>query len=401
MRKIGLIKEEKQPEDRRVPLTPKQAQWAETEFGIKVQCQTSEIRGYTDEEYAAAGIEVVDDVSDCDILFGVKEVPIDHLIPERIYFFFSHTIKKQVYNRELLQTILKKKIQLVDYECLKDKYGHRLIAFGRYAGIVGAYNAIWAFGQRYRLFESRRVKNCFDLEDLKTEYGKVKLPAIKIALTGGGRVAKGAMEVLMGMGIRRVTPHIFLTEYFQEPIFCQLNSRDYHRHLEGLEFDRGTFFKHPEQYEADFLKYAKVADLLIAGAYWSPRAPVLFKRQDILRNDFDIKLIADITCDIEGSIPSTKQASTIEDPLYDYNPSEDKVDLAFTDEANITVMAIDNLPGELPRDASEGFGQELLDDILPCLLGEDPDQVIGRASITKAGSLTSHYDYLQDYVDGL
>lgn len=400
MIRIGLIREGKQPEDRRVPLTPKQAKWAEKEFGVKMLCQSSQIRGYEDNEYLENGIEVVEDVSNCEVLLGVKEVPMDRLIAGKTYFFFSHTIKKQAYNRELLQAILKQKIRLVDYECLRDKEGHRLIAFGRYAGIVGAYNAIWAYGQRYRLFELRRAKDCFDLEDVKSEFSKVQLPAIKIALTGGGRVAKGAMEVLMGMGIRRVTPQVFLTEYFKEPVFCQLNSRDYHIYRDGAEFNRGTYFKYPDQYEADFLKYARVADLLIAGAFWSPKAPVLFTRQDILKNDFNIKVIADITCDIEGSIPSTKQPSSIENPLYDYNPSEDKVDQAFTDEANITVMAIDNLPGEIPRDASEGFGQELLDDILPCLLGDDPDEVIGRATIARDGELTDHYSYLQDFVDG-
>ena len=400
MIRIGLIREGKQPEDRRVPLTPKQAKWAEKEFSVKMLCQSSQIRGYEDNEYLENDIELVEDVSSCEVLLGVKEVPIDRLIAGKTYFFFSHTIKKQAYNRELLRAILKQKIRLVDYECLRDKEGHRLIAFGRYAGIVGAYNAIWAYGQRYRLFELRRAKDCFDLEDVKSEFSKVQLPAIKIALTGGGRVAKGAMEVLMGMGIRRVTPQVFLTEYFKEPVFCQLNSRDYHIHLDGTEFNRGTYFKHPDQYEADFLKYARVADLLIAGAFWSPKAPVLFTRQDILKNDFNIKVIADITCDIEGSIPSTKQPSSIESPLYDYNPSEDKVDQAFTDEANITVMAIDNLPGEIPRDASEGFGQELLDDILPCLLGDDSDEVIGRATIARDGELTDHYSYLQDFVDG-
>ncbi|MGI9543554.1 MAG: NAD(P)-dependent oxidoreductase [Cyclobacteriaceae bacterium] len=400
MTRIGLIREGKQPEDRRVPLTPKQAQWAEKEFGIKVVCQSSQIRGYSDKEYLEAGIEVVEDVSNCEVLLGVKEVPIEQLIDGKTYFFFSHTIKKQAYNRDLLKAILKQKIRLVDYECLRDKDGHRLIAFGRYAGIVGAYNAIWAYGQRYRLFDLRRARDCFDLEDVKSEFNKVRLPAIKIALTGGGRVAKGAMEVLVGLGIRRVTPHVFLTEYFKEPVFCQLNSRDYHKHQNGTEFNRGTFFNHPVQYDSDFLKYARVAEILIAGAFWSPKGPVLFDRQDILRNDFDIKLIADITCDIEGSIPSTKQPSSIEDPLYDYNPSEDKVDLAFTDEANITVMAIDNLPGEIPRDSSEGFGQELLDDILPCLLGSDPDEVIGRATIARDGKLTDLYNYLQNYVDG-
>lgn len=399
--KIGLIKEGKVPMDRRVPLTPSQAREVMERYpDVKVVAQRSDIRCFPDEDYEIAGVELVDDVSDCDTILGVKEVRIPDLISNKTFFFFSHTIKEQEYNRSLLQEILKKNIRLIDWETLTDDTNNRIIAFGRWAGIVGAYNGLWTFGKRYNLYNIRRAHECFDLEDLKTEYQKIKLPAVKIAITGGGRVAKGAMEVLHGVGIRKVTPAVFLEERFNEPVFTQLNSRDYHFKKDGTPFNRHEFFDHPELYQGDFQKFTKVSDLLVACAYWDPKAPVLFTAEDVMTEAFKLKVIADVTCDIEGSIPSTKHATTIDDPIYDYNPSEDTVEKALTDEANITMMTVDNLPCELPRDASESFGNELINNVLPHLLGGDESGVISRATITQEGKLTEKYEYLSDYVAG-
>lgn len=399
--KIGIIKEGKVPIDRRVALTPAQAKEAIDTFpDLEINVQQSDIRCFSDLEYQQFGLNMAENVDQCDILLGVKEVPIPALIPNKTYLFFSHTIKKQPYNRELINEVLAKKIRLIDYETLLDLNGKRIIAFGRWAGIVGAYNGIWAFGKRYNLFHIRRSHECFDLEDLKSEFKKVKLPHVKIALTGGGRVSKGAMEVLHGLDIDKVTPKAFIEESFDRPVFTQLNSRDYHIRKEGGEFNRHEFFDHPDRYQGDFLKYTRHADLLIAGAYWAPNQPKLFSKEDVLHGDFKTTLIADITCDIEGSIPSTKQPATIDDPIYDFNPSENTVEPPLTDEANITVMAVDNLPCELPRDASESFGHELLHHVLPHLLGNDKEGIIDRATITKDGKLNKHYEYLQDYVDG-
>lgn len=397
--KIGIIREGKIPIDKRVPITPLQAKELQEKFPkVKVLIESSEIRCFSDQEYLDKGIEVVKDISGCDILLGVKEVPIKNLVPEKTYFFFSHTIKEQPYNRELLRAILKKNITLIDYEVLTDQTGVRLVAFGRYAGIVGAYNGILTYGQRYKLFNLRRAHECFDLEDMKKEYEKVKLPSIKIALTGGGRVSRGSMEVLDGIGIRKVTPAEYLNELFDEPVYTQLNSRDYNKPKSGEPFKRSEFHENPELYESDFLKFARVTDLLIAGAFWDPAAPVLFTRNDILRDDFKIKVIADITCDIEGSIPSTKRPATIDDPIYDYNPSDDEIEPALKEEANITVMAVDNLPCELPRNASEDFGRELVDNVLPYLITKDSEEVIKRATISRNGKLTQQFAYLRNYV---
>lgn len=400
MPKIGLIREGKIPTDKRVPLTPMQAKAVKERFEVELVVQASNIRCFSDQDYADQDIPVVDSIDDCDIILGVKEVPLDMLVYGKTHFFFSHTIKKQEYNRDLLKSILEKNIRLIDWETLTNENGNRIIAFGRWAGIVGAYNGLWTYGKRYNLYEIRRAHECFDYSDLKSEYAKIKLPPIKIAVTGGGRVSKGAIEVLLGVGVRQVTIHDFLKKSYKEPVFAQLNTRDYNKRKDGGEFHRNEFYSHPELYKSDFGKYTKVTDLLIAGAFWDPASPVLFSRHDIIKDDFDIRIIADITCDIEGSIPSTKQPSTIDDPIYDYNPSDDLVEQALSDEGNITVMAVDNLPCELPRDASESFGNELIKNVLPALLGNDAKQIIERATISKDGKLTKHYAYLQDYVDG-
>ena len=397
--RIGLIREGKVPADKRVPFTPLQAEEIEQRYpDVRVVVQQSPVRCFKDSEYQELDIEVSPEVDHCDILMGIKEVPLQDLIPDKIYLFFSHTIKMQPYNRKLLQEVLKKKITLIDYEALKDRPGNRLVAFGRYAGIVGAYNGLWTYGQRFKKYTLRRAFECFDVNDLKLELRKVRLPSVKIILTGAGRVGRGSMETLDSAGIRKVSPHDFLNRQFKEPVYVQLSSSDYHKRKEGGHFNREEFHKNPEKYVSGFLAYTKVADILLAGAYWNPRAPVLFTRQDMLATDFKIKVIADITCDINGSVPSTKKASAIPDPIYDYDPSSDSIQPPLSSAKNVTVMAIDNLPCELPRSASDEFGRDLLDRILPMLIGDDKEGVIERATIAKAGALTSHFQYLQDYV---
>jgi saccharopine dehydrogenase (NAD+, L-lysine forming) len=398
--KIGLIREGKTPPDKRVAFTPLQTEEIEQRFPhVKVVCQQSDVRCYKDGEYKELEIEVASDISDCDILMGIKEVPIPNLIAEKTYLFFSHTLKKQPYNRKLLQEVLRKKIKLIDYETLKDNQGNRLVAFGRFAGIVGAYNGLWAYGKKFHLFDLRRAFECFDINDLKLELRKVKLPSIKIVLTGAGRVGKGAMETLDTAGIRKVNAHDYLTQKFNEPVYTQLSSADYHSRLKGGHFNREEFHQHPEGYESKFSNYTKTADILLAGAFWNPAAPKLFTHDDMIASDFRIQIIADITCDINGSIPSTKKASTITEPLYDYDPLTDNILPSLSGKKYITVMAVDNLPCELPRSASEEFGRDLIDKILKPLLIDDNEGIIARATMAEGGKLTQRFSYLQDYVD--
>lgn len=396
--RIGIIREGKTPPDKRVPFSPLQVVEIEQRYPhVKVIVQESPVRAFTDDEYREKGIEVKSDVSDCEILMGIKEVPIPDLIPKKTYLFFSHTTKKQPYNKKLLQAVLEAKIRLVDYEGLKDKLNNRLVAFGRFAGIVGAYNGLLTYGKRYHLFEMRKASECFDLNDLKIELRKVKLPPIKIILTGGGRVARGAMETLDTAGIRKVSPKDFLANNYEEAVYVQISSADYHVRKEGGLFNREEFHQNPENYDSTFLQFAQVADVLIAGAFWNPKAPVLFTKEQMTKSDFKIKIIADVTCDIEGSIPATKKPSTIVDPIYDYNPAADSVEPPLSNPDYVTVMAVDNLPCELPRSASEEFGRDLIDKIIPALVIADKDGVLKRASITKGGKLTENFLYLSDY----
>ncbi len=401
MVKIGVIREGKIPVDKRVPLIPEHINQLTKDYpDIRVWVQRSELRCYPDEEYAGAGIAVKDSVADCDILLGVKEVPVPELVAGKTYLFFSHTTKEQPYNRGLLRAILQKNITLIDYENLTDQHGHRIVAFGRYAGIVGAYNGLLTYGRKFNLFNLRRAHTCFDLADLTTEYAKIKLPPIKIAITGGGRVAHGAMEVLDGAGIRKVSVKEYLEQEFDQPVYAQLHSHHYNKHRQGAAFSDDDFHRHPEEFVPDFLKFAWQTDLLIAGAYWDPAAPVLFTKEDLLNEKFRIKVIADITCDIEGSIPTTIRPTTIDEPFYDYSPRDFAEAPPFSASENITVMAIDNLPNELPRNASQDFGRELINHVLPLFVTGDDEQVLERATIARNGRLTPKYQYLSSYVAG-
>ncbi|WP_375418762.1 NAD(P)-dependent oxidoreductase [uncultured Hymenobacter sp.] len=398
--RIGLIREGKVPADQRVALTPKKSVEAQTTYpGLRVIVQGSLVRAYADQEYRDLGLSVQDEVADCDVLLGVKEVPVALLVPDKTYFFFSHTIKKQPANRELLRAVLARNITLIDYELLTDAAGQRVVAFGRYAGIVGAYNALLTYGRKHGLFELKPAHQCVDLDDMQEEYFKVKsLPPLKIAVTGSGRVAGGALEVLDKMGIRQVTVHQYLHQDFAEPVYAQLRSGDYHRHRDGRPWDTADFHQHPASYESTFAPYLPLTDLLIACAYWHPAAPRLLSEADTQRPDFRINTIADVTCDVNGSIPVTRRAATITAPAYDYVPATGELAPAYSAPENITVMAVDNLPCELPRNASRDFGRQLLDHVFPHLLAGDPDGVLARATIAKGGQLCPRYAYLADYV---
>ncbi|MFV0591415.1 MAG: NAD(P)-dependent oxidoreductase [Draconibacterium sp.] len=400
--KIGILKEGKTPPDKRVPLTPEQCKEVMRTFpGVSVVVQPSNIRSFKDEEYSELGISLQEDLSDCAILLGVKEVQIEDFIPGKIYFFFSHTIKKQAYNRKLLQAVLAKNIQLVDYEVLTNKDGFRIIGFGRFAGLVGAYNGLRAFGLKNELYELKPAHECADLAEMLTHLDAIQLPPVKIAVTGDGRVASGVLEILDHMNIMRVTPEGFLKEAEpEEAIYVQLLPNNYVKRSDEQAFELMHFFNQPEQYENAFEPFAKATDLLIASAYWDPKAPVLFTAEEMKDPDFRISVISDITCDIEGSIPSTKKAATIDDPFYDYNLQTGELEEAFSNPNNLTVQAVDNLPCELPKDASLDFGRNLIEKVFPSLLIEDSDEIIARASITKNGKLTERFSYLQDFADG-
>jgi saccharopine dehydrogenase (NAD+, L-lysine forming) len=396
--KIGILKEVKVPVEKRVPFSPLQcSELVRTYPGLEIIVQRSKDRCYTDEEYASFGLPLADDLSSCNVLMGLKERPIDQFFADKKYFIFSHTTKKQAHNSEMLKGIIAKKIELIDYECLTDSHHDRVIGFGRYAGIVGTYNGIRGYGMRYNLFNLKAAHQCRDKEELLEEIDRVRLPNIKILLTGGGRVANGATEALGLLKIRKVTPYEFLHCSFREAVYCQLHSKDLYQAKDGSPWSAKDYYTHPEHYVSSFLPYTKECDLFITGHFWDGKVPVLFTKDQMKLPDFHISVIADITCDINGSVPSTLKASTILEPFYGYNPMTENIDIPFA-KNTITVMAVDNLPCELPREASEDFGKELMERVIPYLFGEDKEGIVERATITKGGKLTSGYTYLSDYV---
>ncbi|WP_224483382.1 NAD(P)-dependent oxidoreductase [Robertkochia aurantiaca] len=398
--KFGIIKERKNPPDRRVVLPPKACKTIMKKYPqAEILVEPSDIRAFSEEEYQKAGARVSEEMSSCDVLLGVKEVPVDALIPNKKYFFFSHTIKKQPYNRELLRAILDKNIELYDHEVITGTHGKRLVAFGRYAGIVGAYNGIRAFGLKTGDFVLPKAEELPDQQALIDALNRIHLAPIKIVLTGMGRVGGGAKEMLDAMGVKHVPAAEFLENTYDHPVYCQIDALDYNSRKDGKKGSLKDFYKHPEAYESDFMKFARTADMFIAGHFYGDGSPFLFTREDAKDPEFRIRVVADISCDIDGPVASTIRPSTIADPVYGYDPkNEEEVD--FKKEGAIAVMAVDNLPCELPADASQGFGKSFVERVIPAFFNDDKDGILERARMTRDGKLTERYAYLQDYVDG-
>lgn len=397
--KIGIIREGKIPPDKRVALTPLQCVQALRLFpDLDISVQPSPIRAYLDSEYQKLGIKLQENMEDRDVLVGVKEVNIEDLIENKKYLFFSHTYKQQPYNKDLLIAILNKKIQLIDYEVMT-KNGERVIAFGRYAGIVGMYNGLRGYGLKFGLYKIAPAHLCHNKSEMIDELRKIKFTEpIKILITGHGRVAGGALELLEAAKIKKVSVDDYRTKEFSETVFAQLHVEHYCSRNKDNGFDKNEFYSDPSGYKSDFMNYASHTDLYIACHYWDSRGPYIFTKEDAKSPDFKIKMIADISCDIDGPIASTLRPSTIAEPFYGYN-SKDEMEGDFMDEKNIGVMAVDNLPCELPRDASDSFGKSFLEHILPALVGEDPDGIIERASETNhEGQLSPHFSYLKDFI---
>ena len=397
--KFGIIKERKTPPDRRVVFSPQALVELKNQFPqAEIKVESSDIRVFTDEEYQQAGFEVTTDLSDCDVLFGVKEVPVDALIPNKKYFFFSHTIKKQPYNRKLLQAILEKNIDLYDHETIVDSQYKRLIGFGRYAGIVGAYNGLRGFGLKYELFNIPKAESLSGKDALIAKLKRQILPPIKIVLTGKGKVAMGAKEILDGMKIKEVNASDFLTKIYSEPVYTQIDVLDYNKRQDGTPSSKADFYANPTDYISDFERFSKVADVFMAGHFYGNDAPAILTREMLQAPDCNIRVVADISCDVDGPIACTLRASTIADPFFGYLPSEHQ-EVPYMHPGAIVVMSVDNLPCELPNDASVGFGETFLAHVIPAFFNNDQDQLLARAQLTSQGKLTPRFAYLQEYVN--
>ena len=398
--KFAIIKERKNPPDRRVVFSPEKLAEAREQFeDASFVVEASDIRVFPDMAYTMNGFDVEDDVSDADVMIGVKEVPMEALVPNKKYFFFSHTIKKQPYNRELLKAMLDKNIEMYDHEVITKANGGRLIGFGRYAGLVGAYNGFRLLGLRDGLFVLPKVETLLDLNAVKSELDKIKLPNIKICLSGSGKVARGAQEILDHLKIKEVPDGAYMKKNFDEPVYCLIDVLEYNKRTDGNKGSKTEFYKDPSGYESDFMKYAKVTDYFIAGHFYGDGAPFLFTREDAKHSEFKINLVADVSCDIDGPVASTIRPSTIADPFYGYNPATEQED-DYHKKGVIAMMAVDNLPCELPKDASEGFGDMFLKHVIPSFFNGDKTGLLDRARMTQDGKLTARYSYLQDYVDG-
>lgn len=400
--RIGIIKETKVPEDNRVALSPQEIVDLQQKFpDVEFVVQKSDIRVYSDEEYALKGIRLVDHVDDCDVLFGIKEADIESLISNKHYFFFGHIAKMQLYNKPLLKRMMELNITFSDYEYLVDEKGHRLCAFGWWAGVVGVYNTLRAYGLRVRMFELPKPNKQFTLTRMQNEAKAVKLPALKIVVTGNGRVSHGAQHFLNEVGIKQVSPQEFLEQAFEFSVYTVAKLPDTVCRIDDESvFDREEFHSHPELYKSNFLRFARVADIFIPCHYWGPEDPIYLGKKDLRNPEVKIKVIGDVTCDIMGSVQSTLRPSTHKDPFYDYNPCTELEEVAFSSENNITVMAVDTLPNALALDTSDYFGKTLVNHVIDDMLRGNTDEsdVINRATILKKGELTERFGYLRDYV---
>jgi alanine dehydrogenase len=396
---IGLLREGKIPADNRVALTPAQCKWIQKNApDIRVLVQASPDRCYTDHEYRSAGIEVTDNLAQSDILLGIKEVPVDDIIKDKTYLFFSHTKKEQLYNQRMFHAILDKKITLIDYECLEHDDGQRILGFGFFAGVVGAHNGIMAYGKRTGGYDLGRVHEQPNFQELIHTYFGLRLPNIKVAVTGSGRVAHGVLEIMNLLEIVEVEPDEFLERDFSYPVFTQLKGAALYEHAADKTYRREHFHQHPEEYRCKFLPFTRTADILMNGVYWDKDTPRLFEWDDLKDPNFRITTIADITDDREGSIPCNLGDSSMDEPVY----GVDRISRARTApylNGSIDIMAVGNLPNELPRDASRYFGEQLIKHVLdPLVKGGSP--IIERATMVKKGELAPTYQYLAAYAAG-
>ena len=398
MLRIGLIRERKSLQDDRVAFTPKQCAHIMAHHpNVHIVVEPSPIRCFKDADYAAEGIELTSDLNNCDILLGIKEVPVDFLIPGKTYFFFSHTKKKQPHNIKLMHALIEKRIRMIDYECLTHSDEQRILGFGLYAGIVGAHNGLLTYGKKNDLYELPAAHKVRSFKELMDAYEHVKLPNIKIVMTGSGKVAAGVLEVLTHLDIESVEPQDFLTHQYEYPVFTHLKGADLYARKDNDLFARDGFHANPEAYKCLFDSYVNQADILMNGIYWEERIPRLFDKADIRRNDWRISVISDITCDIDGSVPINAGSSTIEDPVYGIDRTTFARTAPFQHtKQTIDVMAVDNLPNELPCDASQYFGVHFEKYILPELMKQESD-ILHRATICMDGKLTKKYEYLADY----
>ena len=395
--KLGILREEKIPVDRRTPFSPSQCKRIINDFpNIEIYVQSCKFRCYSDHEYLLNNISVLEDISFCDILFGIKEVPIDRLISNKTYFFFSHTIKKQAYNRDLLKKMISLNIRMIDYEVLKFDNGKRILGFGRYAGIIGAYNGLLTYGLKTNSFNLKPAHLCFDRKEMDNQLKKVILKNEKLLVTGKGRVGKGILETLIKLNVTEVNQNDYLSKEFNYPVFLNIDVLDYNERIDKKKSNFLDFINNYKEYKSSFMKFVSKTTIYFAGHFYANGAPYLFTREDVRSKQFNISVIADVSCDIDGPVATTIRASKITDPIYGYNKLTEDEDDFMSDDV-VAVMAVDNLPCELPKDASKDFGENLIKYVIPIL--HSNNSILEGATICKDGDLTQNFEYLRDFIN--
>ncbi|MDD5230521.1 MAG: bifunctional lysine ketoglutarate reductase /saccharopine dehydrogenase family protein [Candidatus Marinimicrobia bacterium] len=432
---FGIRREDKNEWEARVPLTPSQVEALTGNYPVKFIVQPSPIRAFPDEDYLQAGAQISEDLDSCDVILAVKEIPSELLLPGKIYLFFSHTVKGQEYNQPMLKRLVELRATLIDYERIVDDAGKRLVFFGRYAGIAGMIDTLWALGQRLKLegyqmplAEVKQAWRYSDLENAKESIRAVgeqirnnELPAnvtpLVVGFTGYGNVSGGAQEIFDLLPCCELRPSDLAQFYksadfsnnflykvvFKEGDMFQVKDR-------RRKFDLQEYFRQPENYESRFEEYIPYLTVLVNAIYWDNRYPKLVTRKFLKsayqrgQPDF-LKVIGDITCDIEGSIECNLATTTPGDPVYVYDPLAETIQMGFAGKGPV-ILAVDNLPSELPRDSSTMFGA-VLSEFIPRLAVTDFSQPftslnlppeLKRATILHKGKFTPDYQYMTEYI---
>ncbi len=433
MHKVGIRYEDKYVMERRIALVPDHVKQL-IEKGIDIEVVRSSKRIFNDDEFKDAGADIVDEVTDSQVVLGVKEMPIGYFKEGKAYIFFSHTIKGQSYNMPLLKNMMDSKITLIDYEKIADESGKRLIFFGRFAGLAGMINSLWSLGQRWNV---QGLENCFlkikqthkynslveakavikEVGDFIAENGLPQsVSPLVVGITGYGNVANGAKEILDLLPIEEISPDELIELKNRKDIS---NKKVYvvvfkEEHLskpleEGKDFDLQEYYNHPERFESQFEQYIPHMTILMNCMYWDDNYPRIVTKEYLkgLFADGNPKLsvVGDVTCDPDGSIECTHKGTEIEDPVFVYNPATGEPTMGFNGDG-LLIMAVDILPSELPRESSQTFSDALIG-FMPKIASADYNNSfedldipaeIKRATILHKGELTPDYKYLEEYL---
>ncbi|MBE0643317.1 MAG: hypothetical protein IH600_04500 [Bacteroidetes bacterium] len=434
---IGIRKETKDKTQKRVPLSPEQVADLRTAHGLRVLVQSMPQRVFSDEDYSAAGAELTDDLSESNVVFGVKEIQPDLMLDGMAYVFFSHTIKAQPYNMAMLRHILDRRITLIDYELIKDEEGRRLVFFGNYAGYAGIIDSIWAMGRRLEAeglitpFAHIRYATDYGLladaetafreagESIRTDGLPEQMVPFVCGFTGYGNVSRGAQHLYDLLPVEEIRPDDLSAFYargeFSNKVVYKVEFREadmFEPAQPGADFNLQEFYDHPERYRGRFETYLPYLTMMLNGIYWEPRYPrlVTIDAMQALWSAAEkprLRVIGDVTCDIDGSVQLTVKETNSENPVFVYEPLGGAVIDGVVGEGPV-ILSVDKLPTELPREASAAFGASL-SPLVPALAAADftvPYEALDlppalkRAVIAHAGKLTPDFAYLQSHIGG-